>query len=92
MNTDEWWRAKIIFYGFNTVCENIAASFLKVGDESMSAIRFLTTAKGNLPHLSYIFRKPEPLGTESNTVACSITGALLFIEVQRPLLQRRKRS
>ena len=30
----------------------------------MSAIRFWTTVKGNLPHLSFIFHKPEPLGTE----------------------------
>ena len=59
------------------------SQFLKVGDESMSAIRFRTTAKGNLPHLSYIFRKPEPLGNEFKTVACSVTEALLFIEVQR---------
>ena len=64
MNTDEWWREKLLSDGFNTACKNIAASFLKVGDESMSAIRFWTTAKGNLPHLSYIFRKPDPLGTE----------------------------
>ena len=77
--TDEWWSAKLLFDGFNTACNNIAASFLKVGDESMSAIRFRTTAKGNLPHLSYIFRKPETLGTEFKIVACSITGALLFI-------------
>ena len=56
--------------------------FLKVGDESIRAIWFRTMAKGNLPHLSYIFRKPEPLGTEFKTVACSVTGALLFIEVQ----------
>ena len=49
----------------------------------MSAIRFRTTVKGNLPHLSYIFRKSEPLGTEFKTIACSVTGALLFIEVQR---------
>ena len=62
-NTDEWCRAKLIFDGFNTAYKNIAASFFKVGDESMSAIRFRTTAKGNLPHLSYIFRKPDPLGT-----------------------------
>ena len=79
MNTDEWWRAKHLFDGFNSASKNIAASFLKVGDEWMSAIRFWTTAKGNLPHLSYIFRKPEPLGTEFKTVACSVTGALLFI-------------
>ena len=83
MNTDEWGREKILFDGFNTACKNIAASFLKVGDESMSAIRFRTTAKGNLLHLSTIFRKPEPLGTEFKTVACSVIGALLFIEVQR---------
>ena len=59
------------------------ASILKVGDESMSAICFRTTAKGNLPHFSYTFRKPEPLGTEFKKVACSVTGALLLIEVQR---------
>ena len=36
----------------------------------------------NLPHLSYIFCKMEPLGTDFKTVACSIIGALLLIEVQ----------
>ena len=77
MHTDEWWRAKHLFDGFNTACKNIAASFWKVGDESMSVIRFRTTAKGNLTHLSYIFRKPEPLCTEFKTVACYVTGALL---------------
>ena len=55
--------------GFNETCNNIAASYLKIGDESMSEIRFRTTEKGNLPHLSYIFRKPEPLGTEFKTAA-----------------------
>ena len=68
--------------GFNAACKNISASFMKVGDESMSAIFFMTTAKGNLLHLSYIFRKPEKLGKEFNKVACSVTGALLLIEVQ----------
>ena len=79
----EWWRANLLIYGFNMACNNIAASFLKVWNESMSALRFQKTAKGNLPHLSYILRKTDPLGTEFKTVACSVTGALLFIEVQR---------
>ena len=56
---------------------------LRSKPESMSAIRFRTTTKGNLPHLSYIFRKPDPLSTEFKNVACSVTGALIFIEVQR---------
>ena len=73
----------MLINGFNVACNNISASFLKVGDEFMSEIRFQTTAKGNLPHLSYIFRKAEPLGTEFKTVACSITRYLLFIEVHR---------
>ena len=75
----EWCRANLLFDGFNTACKNIAASFMKVGDESMSAIRFWTTAKGNLPHLSYISHKPEPLGIEFKEVACSVTGSLLLI-------------
>ena len=73
----------MIIDGFNVPFKNISVSFLKMGDESKSAIRFQTTAKGNLLHLSYIFQKTEPLGAEFNTVACSITGVLLFIEVQR---------
>ena len=73
----------MLFDSFNKACKNIAASFLKVGDESKSAIIFWTTAKWGLPHLSYNFRKPEPLGTEFNKVACSVTGALILIEVQR---------
>ena len=81
-NTYEWWRAKLLFDGFNTACKNFSASFLKVGDDSMSVILFRTTAKGNLPHLSYIFRKPEPLGNEFKTFDYSVTGALLFIEVK----------
>ena len=74
---------KLLLDGFNTACKNIAASFLKVGDESMSEIRFRTTVKVNLLHLSYTFRKPDPLGTKFKTVACYVTGDLLFIEVQR---------
>ena len=83
MVTYEWWRGKLLIYGFNVARKNIAASSLKVGDESMSAISFQTTAEGNLPHMSYIFRKPEPLGTEFKTVYCYVTGDLLFIEAQR---------
>ena len=64
-------------------CKNIDASYLRVGNESMSAIRFRTAAKGNLTHLSYIFRKIEPLGTEFNTIAYSVTRGLIFIEIYR---------
>ena len=48
---------------FNEACKNIATSYLKIGDESMGDISFQTTVKGNLPHLYYILRKAEPMGT-----------------------------
>ena len=49
----------------------------------MGAIRFCTTPKGELPHLSYIFRNTGMPGTEFNTVACSVTGSLIFLDIQR---------
>ena len=73
----------MLIYGFNEACSNIASSYLKVGDESMSTIRFCTMSKGYLTHLSYIFRKPEPLGTEFETVACSVTEDFIFLGIQR---------
>ena len=44
---------------------------------------FLNKEKGDLTHFNYIFFNLEQLGTEFNTVSCSITGAVLFLEIQR---------
>ena len=49
----------------------------------MSAIKFRTTPKGDLPHYSYIFRKPESLGTDMKNVACSRLGTMLHLEIQK---------
>ena len=38
---------------------------------------------GNLPNISFIAQKPEPLGTEMKSVCDSVTGILLFLEIQR---------
>ena len=59
----QWWRGKLFIHGFNKACKNISVSFMKVEYEYMSEIIFRTMEKGNFPHFSYIFRKPEPLGT-----------------------------
>ena len=67
---------------FDKICKNIDTSYLKVGDESKSVISFWTTAKGNLPHLSYIICKPEPMGMEFKNVDCLVTESLIFIEIQ----------
>ena len=72
-------------------CNNISTSYLKVGYESMSAIRFRKTAKGELPRFPYIFCKPKPLVVEFNTVVYSVTGALFSIDIHR-LKQVMKKS
>ena len=44
----------LLIGGSNDAYTNIVASFLKVGDDSMSVSRFRTKVKGNLLHLYYI--------------------------------------
>ena len=55
----------------------------KTFDEAMSAYCPRTTASGNLPHLSNIQRKPEPLGTEYKVTSCSATKMCIHLEIQR---------
>ena len=45
------------------------------------------TGDGALPNLTYIIRKPEPLGTELKAVACPVTGIMLSLEIQRAKAQ-----
>ena len=68
----------MLIYEFYEAYSNIASIYLKVRDESMIAIRFHITSRGNLPNLSYIFHKPEPLGTDLKKVVCSVIEALIF--------------
>ena len=63
--------------------DRFAAGPVLVLDEIMSAWRPQTTPTGGLPNVSFIPRKPEPLGTEFKTVCCGITGVMLFVEVQK---------
>lgn len=74
---DPWNAVLGLVNGFNdNRAQNVAASYTKVHDESMSSYRPTTTALGGLPFLSYILRKPKPLGTEFKTCACTETGEL----------------
>ena len=49
----------------------------------MSAIRFFTTPKEDLLQYSYIFRKPDPLGTDMKNVVCSRLGTMLRLDIQK---------
>ena len=73
----------MLIYGFTEAYNNTAASYMKVGDESMRVISFRKIEKGNLPHLYYILHKMKPLGKDFNTFTFYVTWASLFIELQR---------
>ena len=61
---DPWWQF-CTAENYNKNRRNtIKPSLVKVFDKSMSAFRPRMSRFGNLPHLSLIERKPEPLGTE----------------------------
>ena len=63
--SNPWWQFVGAVEAFNNNRkETVLPSFRKVFDELMSAYRPRTTKTGNLPHLSNIKRKPEPLGRE----------------------------
>jgi hypothetical protein len=52
----------------------IAASVIKLLDESMPAWCPRKDKTGGLPNISFILRNPEPLGTEFKSMSCSVTG------------------
>ena len=82
--TDPWWQFSGGIEGYNkNRKQTIKASPVKVFDESMSAFCPRTSRFGNLPHLSCIDRKPEPLGTEFKVTNTTIIGVGLYLEIQR---------
>ena len=82
--SDPWWEFVQAVEDFNeNRRKTVAASLWKVFDESMSAWCPQTTKTGGLPNISFVERKPEPLGTEFKNVCCGITGIMLGLEIQR---------
>jgi hypothetical protein len=82
--TDPWWQLSLVEKEFN---ENrrrtVMSSHEKVLDELMSAFRPQTRKNGDLLNLSFIPRKPEPLGAESKAICCAVTAMMVWIELQR---------
>ena len=51
-------------------------------DEAMSPFQPRTTASADLPHLSFVERKPKKLGTEYKCVADGRHGLMRSLEIQ----------
>ena len=79
---DPWYRFRAAVENFNTIRKHdIITSERRVLDESMSAYRPRTTKLGGLPNISYILRKPEPLGTEFKTSVCPRLNIMTYMEI-----------
>jgi hypothetical protein len=79
INHDPWYMLSAFIEFFNNNrAKTVAASVIKLLDESMSAWRPRKDKTEGLPNISFILRKPEPLGTEFKSMACSLTGICLF--------------
>ena len=81
--SDNFWKICGLIDGFNESGRQIDSGVGKTADESMCAIIFRTIPKGYLPHYYIIFRKPEPLCTEMNNVACSRLGTMLHLDTKK---------
>jgi hypothetical protein len=79
---DAWYKFQVAVENFNTIRKHdIITSERRVLDESMSAYRPCTTKLGGLPNISYILRKPEPLGTEFKTSVCPWLNVMTHMEI-----------
>ena len=76
--TDPWYMVRPLIDAFNANRREVVfAGWLLVVDELMSAYQ-----GQNMPHLSYVIRKPEPLGCEMKCLCCGVSGIMLFLEIQ----------
>ncbi|KAL7548885.1 hypothetical protein ACHAWF_013195 [Thalassiosira exigua] len=81
---DPWNQIMGLVKGFNSNRKTLmAASFLKIMDELMSAFQPRSTPDGGLPHFSYVSRKPRPFGVEFKVLVCGVTKIMLYLEIQR---------
>ena len=81
--TDAWFQFRPAVEGHNANrLRTVHMSTLPVPDEAMSPFRPRTSASGGLGHISFIDRKPKPMGTEFKCVCDGLHGLMLFLEIQ----------
>ena len=82
LDGDPWAQFRPFIDGYNEVrARELSAGATITPDETM----FAWTGKsgvGGLPHMSWVQRKPEPLGLELKTICDAETGVMLYVEMQ----------
>ena len=82
LKTDAWAEFRWLLDGFNEVRKSeIHCSGKLNPDEAMFSWKG-KSGVGGIPHLSFVKRKPKPLGLELKCVADAEIGVMLFMEIQ----------
>jgi Transposase IS4 len=90
---DDWWRIRTGVDEYNKSRREVVNTSGKlVVDESMCPWQPRTTKTGDLPHLSFVERKPRPLGTEFKNSCDALTGILLHLEIQEGKNKQRQKQ
>jgi hypothetical protein len=83
--TDPWWQLSLMQEEFSkNRRRRVMSSHEKALDELMLSFRPAQTCENgeDLPNLSCIPRRPEPLGAEFKAICASNRGLMLWIELQ----------
>ena len=84
LEQNPWCFVELMVEQFNKhMAEAICPGWLLTIDESMCAWRGKQGLNNpfKIPALSWVPRKPEPLGAELKTTACALSGLLLYVEI-----------
>jgi hypothetical protein len=74
-----WGEIRWLVHGYNlNRKKTVEPSWLVVVDETMWA----WAGQQGMPHLSFVRRKPEPLGAEVKNLCCGESGVMLNLELQ----------
>jgi hypothetical protein len=80
---DAWALFRLVIEGFNGNRARVMHhNYDKTFDESMSSYQPRKDKLGGLPNISFIERKPKPMGTEFKTACDSETCVMTFMEIQ----------
>jgi hypothetical protein len=83
VQTNPWAWFKQAVTDFNANRKRVLQpGLVAVLDESMSAWKPRADKLGGLPNISFIMRKPKPLGTEFKTAVDADTGIMTYLEIQ----------
>jgi hypothetical protein len=80
--TDPWAEVRWLVEGFNSVRkQQFKCGWIVTPDESMIQWTGASGPPNEMPHMSYVPRKPVPLGLEDKCVSDGTSGVMMYLEL-----------